>query len=97
MEEKYSNVLEIFKKFLRNKNYSENTISVYFSAVKEFLLKINKDPYNLNLSELNNYLIEFKYSSTSQQNQIISALKNFYKIFLNKKEIHLSKITNLPI
>lgn len=93
MKEKHNNILEIYEKNLRIRNYSQQTISMYSFYTKEFLLKMNKDPYQLSLKELNEYLFNFSYSSISQQNQIISALKKFYELFLNKKDIHLSKIT----
>lgn len=86
-------VLEIFKKKLRNRNYSERTIDNYTSNVKEFLLTINaQDHYQLTLKTLNDYLINYEYSSISKQNQVISSLKKFFELILNKKEVHLSKI-----
>lgn len=86
-------VLEIFKNRLRFKNYSNRTIKTYCSYVNRFIVdnKIS-DPYQLTLKQLNNYLISYKYSSISQQNQIINSLKLFYRLVLNKSNIHLDKI-----
>lgn len=92
MKDKYTSILEIYEKKLRIKNYSNQTISMYSFYVKEFLNKTNKDAYQLNLKGLHEYLFNYSYSSISQQNQIISSLKKFYELFLNKKDIHLSKI-----
>lgn len=92
MNNKYVKVLEIFEKNLRNKNYSDNTIILYISYVKKFLYTINKDAYNLTTKELLTYLLTYKYSSISQQNQIISSVKLYYKYILNKHDIHLNKI-----
>jgi integrase/recombinase XerD len=86
-------VLKIFEKILRNRNYAEKTIDNYISNVKEFLLIINiRDYHQLTLKILNDYLINYNYSSISKQNQVISSLKKFFELILNKKEIHLSKI-----
>ncbi len=86
-------ILEVLKNKLRYKNYSNRTIETYISYVSKFLIE-NKihDPYQLTTKELNKYLLEYSYSSISQQNQIISSLKLFYKLILNKSIIHLDKI-----
>lgn len=89
---KYSNILEIYKEKLKILNFSVNTINIYSCFVSEFLFKQNKDPYNLTTNELNVYLNKYEFSSISKQNQIISSLKKFYDLILNKKEIHLDKI-----
>ena len=89
---KNNNILEKFRNKLRILNYSKNTIKIYCFFVEEFLIKTNKDSYNLTHLDLNSYLNDYNYTSTSKQNQVISSLKKFYEIILNKKEIHLNKI-----
>ena len=89
---KNNNILEKFRNKLRILNYSKNTIKIYCFFVEEFLTKTNKDSYNLTHLDLNSYLNDYNYTSTSKQNQVISSLKKFYEIILNKKEIHLNKI-----
>lgn len=86
-------ILDIFKNKLSFKNYSNKTIDVYVSYLLKFLNE-NKiyDPYQLTTKELNDYLMNYNYSSISQQNQIISSLKLFYKLVLNKSPKHLCKI-----
>ena len=86
-------ILNNFKNKLSFKNYSNRTIDVYVSYLSKFLNE-NKiyDPYQLTTKELNDYLINYNYSSISQQNQIISSLKLFYKLVLNKSPKHLCKI-----
>lgn len=86
-------VLNIFEKRLRIKNYSKRTIEVYCHYTKQFLVDIGiRDPYQLTTKELIFYLESYNYTSISQQNQIINALKLFYKYMLNRSNIHLSKI-----
>ena len=53
---------------------------------------MNKNPYHLTTKELLYYLLNYKYTSISQQNQIISSIKLFYKYILDKRDIHLDKI-----
>lgn len=86
-------ILEVFVNKLRYKNYSKKTIEVYLSYLKRFLVETNTyDPYQLSTKILVDYLYSYKYTSISQQNQIINSLKLFYKYVLNKSDIHLSKI-----
>lgn len=86
-------VLNIFEKRLRIKNYSERTIKTYCFYSKQFILNLKaKDAYQLTTKQLVDYLYSYKYTSVSQQNQVINALKLFYKHILNRSEIHLRKI-----
>lgn len=86
-------ILNIFEKRLRIKNYSERTIKTYCFYSKQFLLNLNvKDSYQLTTKQLFDYLYSYKYTSISQQNQVINSLKLFYKYILNRSEIHLKKI-----
>lgn len=86
-------VLNVFEKRLRLRNYSERTIKTYSFYSRQFLINLNvKDAYQLTTKELISYLESYKYTSISQQNQVINALKLFYKHILNRSEIHLSKI-----
>ena len=86
-------ILNIFERKLRIKNYSERTIKTYLFYSKQFLINTStKDAYQLSIKSLDLYLQNYKYTSISQQNQIINALKLFYRYILNKSDIHLSKI-----
>lgn len=85
-------IVEIYKKNLIVKNYSKNTIDTYVGYVDKFLNDMNKNPYHLTTKELLYYLLNYKYTSISQQNQIISSIKLFYKYILDKRDIHLDKI-----
>lgn len=85
-------VVEIYIKTLTNRNYSKNTIETYTCYLEKFLQEVNKNPYHITTTDIKHYLLNKSYSSTSQQNQIISSLKLFAKHILNKRTIHLDKI-----
>lgn len=86
-------ILEIYKQKLRFKNYSEKTIVMYSHYFEKFLIESSiKDAYNISLTNITSYLENKKYSSISQQNQIIGSLKLFSRYILGKKDIHLNKI-----
>ena len=86
-------VVAKFKQKMRVKIYSENTIEMYGNAVYNFLSSIeSKDHTRIPTKMIVKYLEEKSFSSRSQQNQYIGALKLFAKYILNKKDVHLSKI-----
>ncbi|WP_271407418.1 tyrosine-type recombinase/integrase [Tenacibaculum soleae] len=85
-------VVEIYIKKLTNKNYSSKTIETYVCYLEKFLHRLNKNPYHITTKDIENYLLSNKYSSISQQNQVIGSLKLYAKYILNKKAIHLNKI-----
>lgn len=87
--------LEKFKQWLQSKRYSPNTITTYAEALKTFLLFFpeknipeidNNDVILFN----NNYTLDKKLSE-SYQNQIVNAIKLFFKIILETK-IDIDKI-----
>lgn len=86
-------ILKVFEEKLRYKNYSNNSIKLYISYLKLFLeIEKIKDPYQVRTQQIISFLENYPYTSCSQQNQYIGALKLFAKYILNKKDIHLSKI-----
>lgn len=86
-------ILKIFEEKLRYKNYSEKSIKLYVSYLKLFLEKEQiKDPYQIRTQQIVLFLEKYLYTSHSQQNQYVGALKLFAKLILGKKDIHLSKI-----
>lgn len=86
-------VLEIFENKLRYKNYSNHTINIYKSYLKNFIIICDiKDYNNVTTKQIINFLESHQFSSISQQNQYIGCLKLYAKYILNKKDIHLSKI-----
>lgn len=66
-------------------NYSKNTLSIYLHYINEFLQNIQKPIQRINSEDFQNYLNNYPFTSISQQNQIISAIKFLYKFGLGKK------------
>ena len=86
------NTLELYKKHLTRLNYSKSTIYQYAWFVEKYLKESKSSPSQLTTKQLDEYLLMQNWTSTSQQNQCINALKLFYKHVLGKRDIHLSKI-----
>lgn len=85
MNKKSESTLKIMENYMRVKNYSERTISTYVHYAKLFLGSFEADPYHINQAEIEQYLLSFSYSSTSQQNQVINAVKLLCTKVLKKK------------
>lgn len=91
--------IEEFRRLLKSKRYSDNTIKTYCEALKTFLYYFkektvgtinNQDIINFN----NDYIIDKKLSS-SYQNQVVNAIKLFFKTIagqqINVELIHRPK------
>ena len=86
-------ILKILQTKLRYLNYSEKTIETYLCYLSKFFEEENiTDPYQVTTVRIVYYLENKRFTSISQQNQIIGALKIFAKLILGKKNIHLIKI-----
>lgn len=85
MNTKFESVLLKYNKKLKYFNYSERTIEMYIHYTNKFLLNINKYPQHLTSLDFENYLLNYNFSSISQQNQIINSIKFLYEKVLNKK------------
>lgn len=76
--------LENFKLWMRSKRYSESTIKTYVDAMKSFLIFHNTkkvaDMDNADVIQYNNEFILKRNISASYQNQIVNAIKLFFKI-----------------
>jgi len=67
-------------------NYSERTKEIYISYIKQFIYWCgDKRIIHLNSNDFQSYLDNYKFTSVSQQNQIINAIRFLYKFGLNKK------------
>ena len=75
--------IERFKQWMRSKRYSESTISTYTEALKSFLVfyreKSIDDITNEDIIIFNNEYIIKNTLSASYQNQIVNAIKLFFK------------------
>ena len=78
-------IIKICERKLIFLNYSNNSKNIYVHYIKEFVNSFNKQVIHLNSTDFQNYLDNYKFTSISQQNQIISAIKFLYKFGLNKK------------
>jgi len=87
MNEKYKSTLENLKNILKVRNYSNRSIEIYIHYIEKFISSFDKSALHITSQEMKEYLLNFNYSSTSQQNQIYSALKLFAKYMLNIKFI----------
>lgn len=81
--------LQNFSAWLRYKRYSENTISTYSEALEVFLKYYKHKPVEMidleDIMHFNTHYILRKNLSASYQNQIINAIKLFFKRISNKK------------
>lgn len=85
-------LVEKYIKELTRRNYSKRTIQNYVFCVEKFFKDTGINPYNASVVQLEEYLRNRLWSSVSQQNTFINALKGFYAISLNKKSFTLDKI-----
>lgn len=95
--------LKKYKQILRVKNYSNRTIENYSSVMKVFNSEMPRDLYHCNKNDIQDYFFNKRFTSISQQNIFISAVKLFYRYIVGKKleyfkferprkETHLPKV-----
>ena len=82
---KKTNYSEICRTKLEYLNYSPKTIKLYLSYIDQFLTKNIKAPTTLNSKDFQDYLDDYNFTSVSQQNQVINAIRFLYKFGLEKK------------
>lgn len=87
--------LEEFREWLTSKRYSDNTIRTYIDALQRFLEFFNqKAVHEINQQDIirfnNEYILKNGYSS-SFQNQVVNAIKLFFKTIEDVK-LQLDKI-----
>lgn len=85
MNKKSKATLERMKIKMSFKNFSKRTIQTYLYYAEKFLNNFNNDVYHISIKEAKEYLENYNYSSISQQNQIISAVKFLYKEVVGRK------------
>jgi integrase len=81
----YDSILRIYEQKLKYLNYSKRTIGVYSHYASKFLQTVGKYPQHLTSSDFQGYLNGFNFTSISQQNQIINAIRFLYEKVLNRK------------
>ena len=85
MNKNIDEFLKIYKQSLNYFNYSERTIEMYSHYFEKFIIDRDKYYQHLTSIDFTEYLINYNFSSISQQNQIINALKFGYEKVLKKK------------
>lgn len=91
--------LEQFKYWMRSRRYSESTIGTYTDALRTFLKYYNdkqvSEITNQDVIDFNNNYILKKGLSVSFQNQVVNAIKLYYKVVqnasMNVESIHRPK------
>jgi integrase/recombinase XerD len=82
---KKTDYYKICEQKLKYLNYSDRTVNCYLSYIKQFLDRIEIPPTRLGSQDFQSYLDNYKFTSVSQQNQVINAIRFLYKFGLNKK------------
>lgn len=82
---KHDDFLKIYIQKLKYFNYCDRTVEVYSHYTRKFLQTVDKYAQHLVSSDFQNYLDGFHFTSVSQQNQVINAIKFLYDKVLNRK------------
>ena len=85
MNEKGIPTLKICEQKLNYLNYSPRTIENYLGHISRFVTLQTKSAAHLNSKDFQSYLDNYQFTSVSQQNQIINAIRFLYKFGLDKK------------
>jgi site-specific recombinase XerD len=85
MNERGKSTLKICEQKLNYLNYSKRTIDNYLSHINRFLKSQNKSFLHLSSNDFQSYLDNYKFTSISQQNQVINSIRFLYKEVLGKK------------
>ena len=78
-------IVQIAKQKLTKRRYAINTQKVYLAYINMFVYLQDKRYKDFNSQDFNDFLINYPYTSRSQQDQVISALKFFYHSVLGKE------------
>lgn len=82
---KKTNYSEISKQKLEYLKYSKNTIINYLHHINVFLNNCKTYPTSLSSKDFQSYLENYNFTSVSQQNQVINAIRFLYKEVLGKR------------
>ena len=76
---------EICERKLKYLNYSSRTAKLYLHYISKFLDDVKVPPTRLSSKDFQVYLDNYSFTSVSQQNQVINAIRFLYKYGLDKK------------
>lgn len=79
-----------YEQILTSRNYSPRTIGNYISCLKSIDRQFPENLYHVSNNRIREFLFSFPFTSISQQNQYINALRLFYKYILNKQFVKLN-------
>jgi integrase/recombinase XerD len=83
---KNQKIIKICKQKFIYLNYSPRTNDNYLSHIKRFINSLgDKQIIHCNSEDFQNYLNNYNFTSVSQQNQVINAIRFLYKEVLGKK------------
>jgi integrase/recombinase XerD len=79
------NLYKICEQKLKYLNYSDKTSKSYMRYIVKFMEAVNKHETRLTSKDFQDYLDNCTFTSVSQQNQVINAIRFLYKGVLGKK------------
>jgi site-specific recombinase XerD len=82
---KKTDYYKICNQKLKYLNYSDRSIKSYLFYINQFLEGASIPPTRLTSNDFQSYLDNYQFTSVSQQNQVINAIRFLYKFGLNKK------------
>lgn len=85
MNKKGKSTLEKMELKLRFERYAESTIKTYLGYAEMFLSHFSQDIYHIPIKDVSHFLENFNYTSTSQQNQIISSVRYLFENIAKSK------------
>lgn len=85
MNPKGESTLKICEQKLKYLNYSDRTSQNYLSHIRRFLNSQEKSAIHLNSADFQKYLDSYTFTSISQQNQVINAIRFLYNFGLGRK------------
>ncbi len=87
----FSHDFQDLRRELLSRKYSHKTVKAYIHFTRDFLKFTNKNPDEINDSDIKDYLLylaEGKQFATSTLNQAINALKFYYGSMFKKKSVY---------
>lgn len=79
------NLYKICEQKMKYLNYSIRTSNTYMGHIVKFMEVVNKHESRLVSKDFQDYLEQYNFTSISQQNQVINAIRFLYKEVLGKK------------
>ena len=95
------NIYEICEQKLKYYRYSKHTVKIYLHYIAQFLDRVQCAPSRLTAAHFQAYLDTYNFTSASQQNQVINAIRFMYKEALGHKYTKVTfkrprKVKHLP-